>query len=83
MTNWTNRPIFWMNQRAGIGLLPVLACEPQQRGGLDCVRCSKTVRLQRQLCCMFCQIQLCKFLEDELKHGPVCDKLGAVDYRQC
>ena len=32
MTNWTNGPIFWMNQRADFGPLPVLACEPQ-RGG--------------------------------------------------
>ena len=80
MTNWTNGPIFWMNQRADVACF---GCEQQLRGGLDCVRCSKRVRLQRQLCCMFCQIQLCKFLEVELKHGPVCDKLGAGDYRQC
>ena len=60
MTNWTNGPIFWMNQRADFGPLPVLACEPQ-RGGLDCVRCSKPVRLQGESH-IACSVKLHKYV---------------------
>ena len=49
---WTlGRCLFWPVSRREVGL--------------DCVRCSKRVRRRRQLYRMFCQIQLCKILEDE------------------